>query len=591
MTEAFLSVEKSFSGRKWLARAYDERQALALAQRFSLPDAAARALAARGVNVETAESFLEPRLRDLLPDPSRLKDMDAAVARFIRAAREGEKIAVFGDYDVDGATSSALLIRFARALGVSLRLYIPDRMTEGYGPNEAAMRRLASEGVKLVLCVDCGVTAHAALQTAKESGLDVVVLDHHAAEPVLPPAVAIVNPNRLDEPMAESLGCLAAVGVTYLFVVAANRALRQEGFFGAGRAEPDLMQWLDLVALGTVCDVVKLKGLNRVFVAQGLKVMEARGNAGIAALAAEAGVAPPMDAFAAGFMLGPRVNAGGRVGQSDIGARLLASDDPGEAARLAAQLNVLNDERRAIEAAVLAEAENMLFDDSAPLTFVASDNWHPGVIGIVASRLKDKFHRPAIVVALENGAGKGSGRSVGAIDLGAAVIAARKAGLLINGGGHKMAAGLTVAREKIESLRAFLTERIGKQLEAEPFVPSLTLDGIAAASALDGAFIDRLSALAPFGTGNPEPRFALADCRLIRADVVKEKHVRIVAAQSGARVAGIAFRAMEKPLGPALLASVGRDVHLAGHLRKDTWQGRDRVQILVDDAADCIENA
>lgn len=585
MTAAFLNVVSSFTGRKWVARVYDERQALALAQRYALPDSLARALSARGIDVETAPSFLEPRLRDLMPDPSRLKDMDKAVDRFVGALRRGEAITVFGDYDVDGATSSALLVRFARALGVELRVYIPDRLSEGYGPNEEAMRRLAAEGAKLLVCVDCGITAHGPLALAQELGMDVIVLDHHAAEPVLPPAVAIVNPNRLDETMTESLGALAAVGVTYLFVVAANRALREQRVYNEKRPEPNLINWLDLVALGTVCDVVKLTGLNRAFVAQGLKVMDARSNVGIKALAEAAGAAPPMDTFAAGFLLGPRVNAGGRVGQSDNGARLLSTEDVEEAVRLAGHLDALNTERRRLEEGVLAEAENMVFDETGPLTFVAADNWHPGVIGIVASRLKDKFHRPAIVIALENGTGKGSGRSIGAVDLGAFVIEARQAGLLINGGGHKMAAGLTVARDKIKELQAFLTERIGKQLEAEPFTPTVTLDGLVSLPSLDGGFVDKLAALAPFGTGNAEPRFALADCRLIRADVVKERHVRVIVAQGGSRLTGMAFRAMEKELGPALLAHVGQTVHLAGHVRRDNWQGRDRVQMFVDDAS------
>ncbi len=589
MTESFLNVGESFTGRRWVARDYDERQALAMAQRYGLPDVVARALAARGLDVETAERFLEPRLRDLLPDPSLLKDMDKAVARLKKAIEGGEKIAVFGDYDVDGATSSALLLRFTRALGIELRLYIPDRLSEGYGPNETAMRQLAKEGINLVICVDCGVTAHASLQAAKEAGMDAIILDHHTAEPVLPPAAAIVNPNRLDETLTEQLGCLAAVGVTYLFVIAANRALREAGFYNEERPEPDLRLWLDLVALGTVCDVVKLSGLNRAFVAQGLKIMERRGNSGIQALAQAAGLKHEMDAYAAGFVLGPRINAGGRVGQSDTGARLLSTDDKDEAAKLAVHLDRLNTERRSLEADVLAEAENMIFDENEPLTFVASDNWHPGVIGIVASRLKDRFHRPAIVIAFENGTGKGSGRSIGPIDLGAAVIAARQAGLLVNGGGHKMAAGLTVARDKVEELHDFLRLRIGKQLEAEPFVPTLTVDGLVAASALDGSFIEKLAALAPFGTGNPEPRFALADCRIVRADIVKERHVRVIASQGAARISGIAFRAMENNLGPTLLAQAGQNVHLAGHLRRDSWQGQQRVQILIDDAASSLK--
>ncbi len=583
--EAFLDVEESFSGRFWSARDYDERQALALSQRFDLPDMLARSLSARGLDLENAASFLEPRLRELLPDPSSLKDMDAATERFIRAIEQGENIAVFGDFDVDGATSSALLIRFARALGIDLRLYIPDRLSEGYGPNEAAMQTLSSEGIKLVVCVDCGTSAHEPLQAAKDAGLDVIVIDHHAAEASLPPCVALVNPNRLDDSTMEKLGALAAVGVTYLFVIAVNRALRQSGFYDAQKPEPDLLKWLDLVALGTVCDVVSLTGLNRAFVAQGLKIMERRQNIGISALAQEAGVKKEMDSFTAGFMLGPRINAGGRVGRSDMGAKLLSLTDREEAASLAAQLGQLNEERRAIEAGVLVEAEALVLPDASPLTFVASENWHAGVIGIVASRLKDKFQRPAIVIALDGDVGKGSGRSIGSVDLGAAVIAARQAGMLINGGGHKMAAGLTVAREKAEDLHAFLKERIGKQLEAEPFVSTLTVDGVVSASALNMSFLEKLAALAPFGSGNPEPRFALADCRIVRANIVGEKHVKIIAQQNSARLDAIAFRAMENNLGPSLLAHAGGQVHLAGHLRRNVWQGRQTIQLVVDDAA------
>ena len=585
MSTAFLGVEKSFTGRRWLARAYDERMALALAQRYTLPDAVARSLSARGLDLDSAPSFLDPRLRELLPNPSGFKDMDRAAARLADAIQNDEPGAVFGDFDVDGATSSALLLRFARASGRAFRLYIPDRQREGYGPNVAAMRQLAAEGVKLVICVDCGTTAHEPLAAAREAGLDVIVIDHHAAEPALPPAYAVVNPNRLDEPLNAGYGALAAVGVTYLFVIAVNRALRAAGWYNEARPEPDLLAWLDLVALGTVCDVVSLTGLNRAFVVQGLKVMEQRRNVGLAALARAAGLKGPMDTRAAGFILGPRVNAGGRVGQSDSGARLLATDDPAEAEALAAQLDSLNAERRQIEAKVQAEAEAMMFDESSPLAFVASENWHVGVLGIVASRLREKFSRPALVIGLENGTGRGSGRSIGNIDLGAAVIAARQAGLLINGGGHRMAAGLTVEREKIEALRVFLSDRIGKQLEAEPLLPTLTLDGLVAGSSLQAELIEKLEALAPFGVGNPEPRFALAECRLIRAAVVGEKHVSVIAMQGSTRVRGIAFRAMKNGLGPALLSQGAEPCHLAGHLRPDDWRGNGAVQLVIDDGA------
>jgi len=585
MTAAFLGIEQSFTSRQWVAQAYDERLALALAQRYMLPDLIARSLSARGLDLDTAPFFLEPRLRDLLPDPSRFKDMDKAAARFAAAIQADENIAVFGDYDVDGATAAALLMHFARAVGVSLRLYIPDRQKEGYGPNAGAMRQLSSEGVKVVVCVDCGITAHEPLAVARDAGLDVLVLDHHTAEPTLPPACAIVNPNRLDEEQ-NNYGTLAAVGVTYLFVVAVNRALRAAGWYSDERPEPDLLQWLDLVALGTVCDVVKLTGLNRAFVAQGLKIMEQRQNVGLDALARAAGIKGSFDAYAAGFILGPRINAGGRVGQADIGARLLAVNDPSEAIGLAERVNRFNAERRTIEDQVRVEAEALVFDEKVPLIFVASDNWHAGVLGIVASRLKDKFQRPAIVVGLEDGIGRGSGRSINGVDLGAAVIAARQAGLLINGGGHKMAAGITVKREAITALREFLNERIGKQLAAEPLRPTLMLDGMAAGAALRVELIEKIAKLAPFGAGNAEPRFAVPDSRIIRAEVVGDRHVSLIVMNGGARVRAIAFRAMENGLGPALLSRRGGMCHLAGCLRCDEWRGEKRVQLVLEDAAD-----
>jgi single-stranded-DNA-specific exonuclease len=582
MVQTFLDVEKSATGQRWLARDYDERLALTLAQRHGLPDVIARALAARGVGLDDVAGFLAPKLRDLLPDPAVFKDMDKAVARFVAAVTSGESMAVFGDYDVDGATSSALLLRFAAALGVAMRLYVPDRLREGYGPNAAAMRQLAQEGVKLVICVDCGTTAHDALAAARDAGLDVVILDHHASEPVLPPAVAVVNPNRLDE--TGEYGSLAAVGVTYLFVIAANRALRAGGAY-ASRPEPDLLQWLDLVALGTICDVVKLTGLNRGLVTQGLKIAAQRRNVGMAALAQVANV-QNMDTYAAGFLLGPRVNAGGRVGEADMGAKLLVTEDSSVAATLAQHLHGLNNERREIEARVLGEAERLTLTENLPLAFVASENWHPGVIGIVASRLKDKYRHPAIVIALDGDIGKGSGRSIGNVDLGAHIIAARQAGLLINGGGHKMAAGLTVARDKVEALRDFLAERIGKQMLAEPLVPTLTLDGMVAGTSLTPDFIRQIQALGPFGAGNSEPRFALADASIVKADVVGEKHVSVVIMHGGQRIRGIAFRAMESELGQALLAK-GR-AHLVGHLRIDEWQGVERVQLHISDAARAV---
>lgn len=588
---AFLGVEASFTGRRWEARAYDERTALALSQRYDIPDVIARALSARGLGLDDAGAFLVPRLRDLMPNPSSFQDMDQAVDRFIAAVRAGETIAVFGDYDVDGGTSSALMLRLGRALGAKMRLYVPDRLAEGYGPNPAAMRLLREEGAALCVCVDCGTTAYEALTAARDVGLDVLVIDHHAAEPSLPPAVALINPNRLDDPSAVPFGALAAVGVTFLFCVAVCRALRGQNFFSDARPAPDLMRWLDLVALGTVCDVVRLTGLNRAFVTQGLKVMESAPQTGVRALMRAAGAKGRVDTYTAGFILGPRVNAGGRVGKSDLGARLLATDDEAEAVQLADALHALNAQRQEVEAGVLAEAERLMeeVDTEAPLIFAASEGWHPGVIGIVASRLKERYHRPAIVVALEGAEGKGSGRSVTGVDLGAAVIAARQAGLLLAGGGHKMAAGLTVARDQIAALQAFLSARIGKQMEAAPLRPSLSIDGLLGAQALAPAFLEKLAALAPFGTGNPEPRLAIADCKIIRADVVGEKHVSLIAMQGGTRLRAIAFRAMESDLGTALISSRGKTCHLAGYLRADDFRGGDAMQLVVNDAGGAAE--
>ncbi len=579
-----LGVTQSFSGRQWQARAYDERIALALQQRFGLTDLAARCMAGRGVSLEQAADYLQPTLRALLPNPAVLQAMDVAAARLAAAVQAQEAVTIFGDYDVDGGTSTALLVRFLRHCGVTAQIYIPDRMTEGYGPNVGAMERIAATGAKLVICVDCGTTAHAALLRARELGLQVLVFDHHAAEPALPPSHALVNPNRLDD--SSGFGSLCAAGVTFLCVVAANRALRQAGFYTAERPEPDLLQWLDLVALGTVADVVPLVGLNRAFVSQGLKQMARTQNAGLAALLQVGRAQLPPDAFTAGFILGPRVNAGGRVGRSDLGARLLSCDDADEAMALAVQLDALNAQRKEVEADVLAAAEYQAQQsEDAPFLLIAGEGWHPGVIGIVASRLKDKYHRPCFVIGLDGAVGKGSGRSVRGLDLGAMVIAARQAGLLINGGGHAMAAGLTVAREQVEALRGFFTERTEKFIAASPIVPSLTLDGLLSGAAATPDLLAEMEKLKPYGTGNPEPRFALPSCQIGRADVVGEKHVRVFFSCGGARLGGIAFCALETPMGAALLQARGRPLHLAGYLRADNWNGRNGVQLQIEDAA------
>lgn len=581
---AFLNVTESLTGRRWETRSYDERIAEALRQRFDVPDLLARGMAARGVTLDAAADYLDPTLRALLPNPSVFKDMDKAAERTAVAIKNGEAIAIFGDYDVDGGTSSALLLRFLRACGVRPELTIPDRMKEGYGPNSAAMERIATAGAKLLICVDCGTTAHEPLGRARDLGMDVIVLDHHAAEPNLPPVYALVNANRIDENIPYRQLC--AVGVTFLFVVAVNRVLRNAGFYYDARPEPDARQWLDLVALGTVADVVPLTGLNRAFVTQGLRVLAQAGNVGLAALMRVGRATMPPDTFTAGFVLGPRVNAGGRVGRSDLGARLLSCDDPAEAEALATQLDVMNASRKDIEAEVLAAAEyQALQQDGAALLLIAGEGWHPGVIGIVAARLKERYHRPTIVIALGDAIGKGSGRSVRGLDLGAMVIAARQAGLLINGGGHAMAAGLTVAREKVDALRDFLNQRTAQFLAETPLLPTLVLDGLLSGAGATPDFLAGLARLKPFGTGNPEPRFALPSCRVVRADVVGEKHVRIIIDHAGTRLTGIAFRALENALGKALLKPEGRNLHLAGYVRPDNWNGRNGVQLQVEDAA------
>jgi len=592
--EPFLGVARSATGRLWRLRVPEgggevDRQGLAISQRLQIPELVGRLLAARGQTVETAESFLQPRLRDLLPDPSRLRDMDKAVTCILAAIQAGSRIAIFGDYDVDGATSAALLTRFLRAVGVPvIRLYVPDRMSEGYGPNPAAMHRLRSEGIDLVITVDCGITAFAALEEAAAVGLSVVVVDHHVAEPGLPMAAAVINPNRLDEEPGH--GHLAAVGVAFLLVVALNRTLRQRGWYTAERPEPDLLQWLDLVALGTICDVVSLTGLNRALVAQGLKVMAQRRNIGISALSDVAGVAERPGTYHAGFLLGPRVNAGGRVGASDLGATLLSGDDPVLAAGLARQLDELNAERRAIEADVLAaaiEAAERQAADNPHLIFVAAEGWHAGVIGIVAGRLKERYQRPVCVVGLDgNGLGKGSGRSVAGLHLGNAVIAAREAGIIAKGGGHAMAAGFEVAAERIAELTAFISARFVTDLDGSPLVPVMPLDGAVQPRAATPAFVAMLEQIGPFGSGNPEPRFAIPDARIVFADVVGTGHVRCqIQGSDGTRLKAIAFRVAEEPLGRLLLQSRGTSLHLAGSLRTDRWQGREEVQLLIDDAA------
>lgn len=587
--DTVLGVERSLTGKRWEARLADLRLAQALCQQLDVPELVGRVLAGRGVAPEAAELFLKPTLRDQLPDPSHLLDLDNAVARLETAIRGRETVAVFGDYDVDGATSAALLQRFFRAIGQDLTVYIPDRLSEGYGPNGPALQRLRDAGASLVVTLDCGTTAFEALETAAAAGLQVLVVDHHAADSRLPRAQAVVNPNRLDETSPH--GHLAAIGVTFLLVVGLNRTLRQSGWYGeAGRREPDLRGWLDLVALGTVCDVVPLTGANRALVAQGLKVLAERRNVGLAALADVAGIDERPGAFHCGYVLGPRVNAGGRVGEASLGARLLATEDKVEGRQIAEQLDRFNAERRDIENQVLdqalAQVERQPAQDRRGLIVAAGEGWHAGVIGIVASRLKERYNLPALVIALDQGVGKGSGRSVPGVDLGAQVIAARQAGLLVNGGGHAMAAGLTVAQSALPALRAFLADRLAARIEAIGYCPSLGLDGALQPGAASFEMLEHLQRIGPYGVGNPEPRFVLPAVRIQRPQVVGEQHVRCqLLGSDGRRLKGIAFRGLDSALGEGLLKAGALPLHVAGKLRADSWSGPDAVQFIIEDAA------
>jgi len=554
-------------------------------------DLVTQLLLARGVPHDDVERHRNPSLRAFLPDPSAFRDMDQAAERLAQAIVTGETLTVYGDYDVDGATSAALLIRLLRMLGHPARYYIPDRLLEGYGPSGEALVRLGREGSSLIVTVDCGAMAFEALEMAHAAGIDVIVVDHHKCAPELPRAMALVNPNRLDEDdLAAAHGHLAAVGVAFLLAVATVRVLRQRSFF-ADRPEPDLFSLLDLVALGTVADVAALHGLNRALVAQGLKVMAQRQNTGMAALidASRLNRAPTCSDL--GFALGPRINAGGRVGEATLGVRLLTTEDPEEARVIAAQLSQLNEERRAIEAAVQEAAEAQLESQhNRAVVLLAGAGWHPGVIGIVAGRIKEKSGRPAIVIALdadEHGHGKGSGRSIAGVDLGAAIIAAREAGLLVAGGGHAMAAGLTVAPDRLSALAEFLDERLGAAVIAAQAGQSLQLDLAVAPGGLVPPLVETLESAGPYGMGWPGPRVAVGPVRLVKADLVGKDHVRlIVRGDDGASFKAVAFRQAETELGQALLnRAQGRRFWLAGRARIDDWGSRPAAELHVDDAA------
>lgn len=582
-----LSVTRSILGQPWRWRgmAVDARED------FGRDDLVTRLLLTRGVARDALDLHRAPTLRGLMPDPSIFRDMDAAAARLAVAVTAGERVTIFGDYDVDGATSAALLIRLLRSLGLDPEAYIPDRLMEGYGPSGEALVRIARGGAKLIVTVDCGAQAFDALAAAAAEGVDMIVVDHHKCASALPTALALVNPNRLDEAAdAAAHGHLAAVGMAFLLGVALVRALRLRGWF-ADRPEPRLIELLDLVALGTVADVASLRGLNRAFVTQGLKVMAAGHNVGLAALARAAGMVKSPACVDLGFALGPRINAGGRVGKADLGVRLLVTEDPVEAEAIAAQLDRLNHERRAIETAVSEEAEALArARDNRAVIVVAAHGWHPGVIGIVAGRLKEKLGRPAIVIALdEAGLGKGSGRSISGIDLGAAVLAAKDMGLLLAGGGHAMAAGITVAADGIDAFADFLEARLAEGVARARDDRALLLDVVVSCGGVAPALVEALEAGGPYGAGWPAPRVVAGPVRVVNAGTVGNGHVRAtVAGEDGAHVKTIAFRHAESPLGQALLgAGPRRRLWLAGRARIDEWAGGVRAELHLDDAAWC----
>lgn len=582
---AFLGVEQSLKGKKWRLRSEDDRKALTISQRLDVPEIVGRVLAGRDVPLDEAERYLSPTLKDLLPNPSSFKDMDAAAARIVTAIKNGEKIAVFGDYDVDGATSSGLLKSFFDQIGVPLRIYIPDRMSEGYGLNSPALETLKGEGMDLVITVDCGILSFDEADRAQELNLDLIIVDHHQAETRLPNAAAVVNPKRHDE--SQEFTYLAAVGVAFILLVAINRDLRDSGWY-EGRQTPDLFRLLDLVALGTVCDVVPLVGLNRAFVSQGLKVMAQRRNPGLVALADVAGLDEAPGTYHLGFIMGPRVNAGGRVGKADYGPRLLSSPNPDECMELARVLDEYNQERKAIETQVTEEAMEQAerLSASESVLVVAGEGWHPGVIGIVASRLKESYQRPTIVIGLDGDVGKGSGRSIAGVDLGAAVGAARHKEMLIAGGGHAMAAGLTIARDQIEPFRQFLESRLADHVKEALKGASLGLDGMVGVEGATVDLIEKMEMAGPYGAGNPEPRFVVGHAKIVKADIVGENHVRVILTGVGnrGRLTGICFKSLETPLGDALINHRGGTFHIAGYLRKNTWRGQTSAQILIEDA-------
>jgi single-stranded-DNA-specific exonuclease len=572
------------SGLPWTLRAGDSRIAQAMAQQHGISELLGGILAGREVPLDHVPRFLNPSLRDDLPDPFHLLDMDKAASRIARAITSAERVAVFGDYDVDGATSTALLHHYFSMCGRHLTPYIPDRLKEGYGPTIAAFEKLINQGATLIVTVDCGTLSQEPIAYAQSRGVDVIVLDHHLSSGALPPAHAVVNPNRVDETSPHTN--LAAVGVTFLTLVALNKTLRAAGYFAEGRGEPNLLSLLDLVALGTVCDVMPLTGLNRAFVTQGLKMLGQRRSIGLAALADVARFDETPNVYHLGFLLGPRINAGGRVGEAGLGVELLTTADPDHAKAIAARLDQYNAERQAIETmvleAALAQAE---LQANMPVMLLAGEGWHAGVIGIVAGRIKEKYQRPVAVVALENGAGKGSARSVPGADFGAAIHAAQAMGLIEKGGGHAMAAGFSLSQSQLSALHGFLIQRMEAAVASHNEARVKKIDGWLSCPAATLELLDEIALGGPYGLGHPGPRFALRDARIVRTDTLKDKHIRVILTDGtlGGRLTAIAFNAEGTTLG--LWLKTAKNLHLSGELKRNSWQGQDSPQFLIDDAA------
>lgn len=582
---AALSVTRSFSGRRWIIRETDQDEARNLALSADISPTLAQLLLTRGVTAGGAADYLKPTLKRLLPEPMTLKDMDKAVARAELAVRRGEMIAIFGDYDVDGSCSAALLYEFLTAVGLTPCLYVPDRLREGYGPNAPALLRLKESGASLVVTVDCGAAAYAPLETARDAQLDIIVLDHHAVEKPVP-ACAHVNPNQLGD--ESGLGHLCAAAVTFLFAVALNRRLRESGWYAqVGTLEPDLCASLDLVGLATICDVVPLVGVNRAFVRAAESRLSKLERCGIRALAAVARAVPPFSLYHCGFVFGPRINAGGRVGRASLGAELLTSRIDGEAAPIAELLDRHNRERQAIESLIIEEAMALAaMQDNSPFILVAGDGWHPGVVGIVAGRLKERFLKPAFVVGFSDRHGRASARSVMGVDIGAIVRAARDDGLLDDGGGHAMAAGFSIGADRLDALREYLGTAFASLVGSFGGVADLWLDALVSSRGATPELATEIGRAGPFGAANAEPVLATCDVRLVFADVVGKGHVRLrLQGDDGSRLSAIAFRAAGTPLGENLLRARGERIHVAGFLRENRWNGRTEVQLQLEDAA------